>query len=200
MRIVGPYDGSPFIIYALCEPDTLDVRYVGMSRRGLVRPAAHLRRSSQVRAITAKNEWICSLARHGLEPVVRVLGEFESAECLCEAEREAIAWLREQGAKLTNIATGGVPTWALSLACHRRTAKATRDRLTPFEKAERAYLRRIGQQESLEAWIKSEIKKGSEVGQYLDRRRAKVAAALGMSVQQAIAAVTFEPAQYEEAA
>ena len=200
MKVVGPYSGSPFFIYALCEPDTLAVRYVGMSSRGLVRPAAHLHPSNTA-TVTAKNVWIRSLLRRGLEPVVQVLGEFDNEAVLGDAERGAIARLRQQGAQLTNVLDGGVPAWAVSLPWLKRTGRGG-DRLTPHEKAESAGRSRTRYRErvSPETWITSEIKKRTTVGQYLAQRRAAVAAALGMTVQQAVAAVTFEPVRRVEAA
>lgn len=90
---------SPFIVYALLDPRTYDVRYVGKS-------------SSMFKRARAKHSahcacWIKSLKAESLEPIVRVLSfEDDHDECLKD-EIRWIAFFRGIGADLTNIMDGG---------------------------------------------------------------------------------------------
>jgi hypothetical protein len=90
---------SPYIVYALIDPRTYDVRYIGKS-------------SSMFKRARAKHSahcwsWIKSLEKEGLVPVIKVLSfEDDHEECLKD-EIHWIAFFRKIGADLTNIMDGG---------------------------------------------------------------------------------------------
>jgi hypothetical protein len=107
MILHGVYEGSRYLLYALCEPRTLEVRYVGLSTTGLERPRSHWRSCSLRADQSKKAKWLRALKARGQEPVVLVLEEFASADGIGEAERRAIAWYKENGTRLTNATEGG---------------------------------------------------------------------------------------------
>lgn len=86
-------------IYALCDPETKEVRYIGKTTRMKIRSREHLRDKGNTR----KCRWIASLA---LPPIVSLLDivPFEGWE---EAEKRQIAMHRMAGCDLTNHTDGG---------------------------------------------------------------------------------------------
>ncbi len=97
--IAGP------VIYALCEPETGEVRYIGKAvdlQRRLWKHYTPIHLAPE----THKNRWLRQVLARGLKPGVLVLERVEGRPWQ-EAEREWIARYREAGAKLTNILDGG---------------------------------------------------------------------------------------------
>lgn len=95
-----------FIVYALIEPDTGCVRYVGLSTRGDERPRTH-RRPSAARARTRCGNWLRALRSRGLLPEWVVLQRCETEDALAEAERFWIAHYRTRGVDIVNHMDGG---------------------------------------------------------------------------------------------
>lgn len=96
-----------FLIYGLVDPRTLLVRYVGLSRTGMVRPYKHGMPSClKADGNTHKANWIRSLQSHGLKYEV-VLFQESSPEAICDDERWWIAFGRACGWPLTNVTDGG---------------------------------------------------------------------------------------------
>jgi len=93
-------------IYALCEPDTEHVRYVGKSNNPVLRLRRHIKNAKDGHQFHCPN-WIRSVLRLGLKPTLKVL-----EECTVEnwKERE-VFWIehfRNEGFDLTNCKEGGV--------------------------------------------------------------------------------------------
>lgn len=63
------------IIYALCEPNTETIRYIGKSSTGLKRIKDHLKMSEYTKN-THKSKWIYSLIKKGQTPTVIVIVAF----------------------------------------------------------------------------------------------------------------------------
>lgn len=89
-------------VYGLCEPETKDIRYVGVSTHLKSRYLEHLKD----RLDSHKSRWIRTLVSKGLKPRLIIL------QCVLNenrdlAERNWIKLLRESGAKLTNLTDGG---------------------------------------------------------------------------------------------
>lgn len=57
---------APFIVYALIDPESYDVRYIGKS-------CSMFRRARAMHTARC-GSWMKSLKARGLEPIVRVLG------------------------------------------------------------------------------------------------------------------------------
>lgn len=96
-----PKEGVVFI-YALCDPDTNDIRYIGKS----INPKSRFYGHVQERQNTHKGNWIESLIRKEKVPVMKILEEatFDNWE---DRERYYIKYYRELGCRLTNLASGG---------------------------------------------------------------------------------------------
>jgi hypothetical protein len=94
-----------FLIYALLDPITKEVRYIGQTTDIKTRLASHFR-LSQLKDITRKNGWIKSLLKKGLLPDYQIICECSSKEELNEKEIYYISLFRESG-KLTNHSDGG---------------------------------------------------------------------------------------------
>lgn len=92
----------PHIVYALIDPESYDVRYVGKSSSMFKRPrephSAHCA------------SWIKSLEKRNLKPAIRVLGFYDDHE---ECRADEIYWIakfRQIGFDLTNIMDDGEGT------------------------------------------------------------------------------------------
>jgi hypothetical protein len=89
------------VIYALCDPDTREIRYVGRTvHRARTRLNGHLLAAAAGAQLTVSH-WLRSLP---CEPLVRVLEDEVPEPELPGVERRWIAQLLEQGARLTNVA------------------------------------------------------------------------------------------------
>lgn len=96
-------------IYALCEPHSRMVRYIGKADRPAYRFKQHLRQS--VRAKTHLGNWLRSLLSLGEKPALVVLREVPDAHREI-AEERYIRIARSLGMKLVNGTDGGD-------GCHR---------------------------------------------------------------------------------
>lgn len=91
-------------IYALCDPDTEIVRYVGKSNHPKDRYFRHLKDKQK----TYKVNWINKLKSIGKLPVLKILEKINKNQWE-EAEKKWIAYYRQiAGHKLTNIDEGGI--------------------------------------------------------------------------------------------
>jgi hypothetical protein len=91
-------------IYALLDPRTLEVRYIGKSIRPHHRHRGHIA-EARMGVNRRRCRWILSLLRQGLEPLLSIMDERDddgSAQ-----ERLYIALLRQAGFNLTNLTDGG---------------------------------------------------------------------------------------------
>lgn len=125
---------SRYLIYGLFDPRTSELRYVGKSCSGMVRPGQHFTPTGLRReAKTHKTNWIKTVLADGLVPEIEVLEVCESAVELVEAERFFIEYFRSLGCRLTNMTVGGDgggPKWS-----DARRLKATGRKLTPEHRA-----------------------------------------------------------------
>ncbi len=90
-------------IYALKDPTTNEIRYVGKTNNPTNRYAGHL---SDKNNRLHKTRWINTLKENGLLPVIEIL-ECASRDNWKERERYWIKKCRSEGANLTNISIGG---------------------------------------------------------------------------------------------
>ncbi len=99
---------SRFLVYALTDPMSGCVRYIGKSTSGLTRPKEHgsssnLRKKSHLRVVC----WVKALVAAGLSYGVEIVEEVDSAELLNDLECFHIASIRAAGAFLLNDTDGG---------------------------------------------------------------------------------------------
>lgn len=97
------YNRSPVQIYALTDPDTDEVRYVGKARDAKHRLASHYRDARHRK--TKVYAWINSLASQSKTVGLRILEEVAESDWE-QRERHWIAYYRTFG-QLTNLADGG---------------------------------------------------------------------------------------------
>jgi len=92
-------------IYALCDPWTEEVRYIGKTKDITKRMYCHFDKRQLV-AKTKKNEWLKSLIEKQQKPVIKIL----AAVWYCQWERHEqryIAAFRSLGSRITNETDGG---------------------------------------------------------------------------------------------
>lgn len=95
---------KPSCIYALVDPETDEVRYIGKTNQLLsARLGAHLLE----RANCHRCHWIAQLAARELKPRIEVLETIEGLMPWQPSEIFWIAWAQRNGARLTNNTSGG---------------------------------------------------------------------------------------------
>lgn len=124
-------DRQPAEIYALSDPITGQLRYIGKANDSAERLKSHLRDAN--RRDTPVYRWIRKLTNKGLAPAVKVL---EVTHDWQESERRLIALSRARGDKLLNVADGGDEP-ACSTAVRSSNAVALNQRLAADPLAKR---------------------------------------------------------------
>ncbi len=97
---------ADFVIYGLCDPVDLELRYIGKAEDPVRRYYLHLC-DSQLRRKSHRNNWIKSLLRNGAKPALVTLDRGVSHEEWQERERFWIRFARGAGCALTNATEGG---------------------------------------------------------------------------------------------
>jgi hypothetical protein len=92
-------------IYALIDPDTNEIRYVGRTKDLSKRYSRHLIESQLPQSKTHKHNWIRKILKNGKKPLIRVLEKVPYEHCI-ETEQKWIASLKS-GGLLTNSSDGG---------------------------------------------------------------------------------------------
>jgi len=95
-----------FIVYALMDPETGEIRYIGKSTRGLKRIFEHFRPSHLI-ARNHRTNWIKSVISRGVKPEFTILEVAENPESVVILEILAIAHYRSMGFNLVNATDGG---------------------------------------------------------------------------------------------
>lgn len=109
-------------IYALLDPFTDEIRYIGQAINVNERLAEHLN-LDRPDTNSAKRKWVRGLMREGRRPHVRVLWTGPAAEADAK-EAEFIEGYRASGADLLNLAPGGRSNRSVS-----KLGNASQDRL-----------------------------------------------------------------------
>jgi NUMOD3 motif len=164
------------LIYTLSDPTTHEVRYVGLSTRGMVRPRAHLSPSVLTRE-THKNHWLRALVAKGKRPIIAVVAAWDSIafEELCGAERYWIRYFRDNGSPLTNATDGGEGTVNPPPDIRAKNGSARRGVRLSLELRARMSASRRGRPLSEEH--RRRIGEGNMGHQTSDATRAKIGAA-----------------------
>lgn len=119
-------------IYALCEPGTRTVRYIGQTKSLKRRLTQHLKQSSKEK--TRLGYWLRSLSGLPILVVLHVVAENESWQ---EEERRYISCARAIGMTLVNLTDGGEGTPGPKSREHRAALSAARKGV-PWSPAHRA--------------------------------------------------------------
>lgn len=93
-------------IYALRDPRTLELRYIGKAHDPERRLQQHLQPGQLDRYRSKKNSWLKGLLAAGHQPLLEIVDEVEPEQA-DEAEICWIAWHLSQGAHLVNGTAGG---------------------------------------------------------------------------------------------
>jgi hypothetical protein len=133
-------------IYALVDPRTGDVRYIGMTVRSLkARLRDHLR---DLRRDDHRTRWIRSLCVAGIRPEIIEL-EIVSVEDRCPAEQRWISSYRSRGARLVNATRGGAGTLGYRRTEEDKRRIGDRSRLLFQDPARRAAVSKVHRGKSL---------------------------------------------------
>lgn len=95
------------LVYALVDPDSDAVRYIGLSSTGIKRPMQHALPSNIAKDATAKAEWVLSLMRRGKSYRIAILTWGVKPSRLADTEDACIRFYRSRGARLLNKRGGG---------------------------------------------------------------------------------------------
>lgn len=98
-------NGETTFIYVLKCPKTDVVRYVGKANKPKERYSAHMFSGNRTQS-SYKRNWIDSLKREGLKPVLEVIKEVPIKEWK-RWEKYYVSYYRDKGCRLTNITDGG---------------------------------------------------------------------------------------------
>ena len=90
-------------IYALIDPETQEIRYIGKS----VHPEARLQSHCNEKSNCHRSHWLQSLKQKGLKPSMMIIQEIIGDWPWQEAERYWIAYAKHYGNRLTNNTSGG---------------------------------------------------------------------------------------------
>ena len=99
---------NKYIIYALQDPITFELRYIGKSGSGLSRPKAHTLPSYLSKDDTHKGRWIKQLINNGFKPIIKVIQNLNNHSELVQAEIYWIQYFKDLGCPLTNSTKGGI--------------------------------------------------------------------------------------------
>jgi hypothetical protein len=94
-------------LYCLRHPETLEIRYVGVTKNILERRLKQHMKKSELAPNTPKTAWIKSLLEIGLKPVIELIESCGTQEEVFKAEIESIKRHRILGYRLTNSCSGG---------------------------------------------------------------------------------------------
>lgn len=118
----GKLNPETTFIYALVDPNTQQIRYIGKSDNPRRRMQDHMDDKRK----THRASWLKSLRDKGQKPILMIIEEVPF-DIWQERERYWIAFYREQGLDLTNMADGGEGGY-LGKEIHERGAAKRRGR------------------------------------------------------------------------
>ncbi len=98
--------GEKSHVYALMDPRSGELRYIGKTCQGVAARVAGHMRSARNGSPYHSACWLRQLIKTGMKPDVMILAHAPHADA-ANLERQYIALLRAAGAKLTNMADGG---------------------------------------------------------------------------------------------
>lgn len=110
-------------IYALCDPTTKAIRYIGKSKNPQSRLYYHLQDVTDKKVHSHKKYWLRSVLDAGEKPLLKIL-EVTDSESWANCERKWIAWAKEQGCNLTNGTDGGDGGHSFTLEARAKISKA----------------------------------------------------------------------------
>lgn len=147
-------------IYALIDPFTFKVRYIGKS----IRPKERLMNQLNENSKTYRTHWIKYLKSRGKRPIQVILQELKDEENWQEAERKWIRIARKHGWNLVNCTDGGDGVINLSGESKERLLKTWKGRKHKPESIEKMRIRSSQQVRSESSKVKLSLKmKGRKI-------------------------------------
>lgn len=140
----GWLQAKPVYIYALLDPRTEEVRYIGKSERPVERLGNHMNERSNCH----RSHWLQSLKRDGLKPHMVILERIQGDWPWQEAERFWINRGRALGWPLTNNTEGGDGVNGLPAETRARMAAVWRGRKHKPESIDKMRLANKGKRHS----------------------------------------------------
>jgi len=144
---------SGVYIYALCDPESNEIRYVGKAVDLRKRLALHVCE----RTGTHKCKWVAKLAKRGLRPEIKELEFIPDAGDTGWQEKE-IAWinrLRDFGCNLCNLLTGGIAGMSHSQETKNKISKSLKGKKfteAHKEKIRQATIGRVPSESTIEKY------------------------------------------------
>lgn len=115
---------KPYVIYALTDPRSGRLCYVGATSDARRRLRAHVLSARMNDGVaTPVRQWIRELVEVGLRPILREIEEVPFEE-RAAAEAAWIVWLRNQGIDLLNVRGGGAGMAPRSVSARRNLREA----------------------------------------------------------------------------
>jgi len=160
-------------IYALKEPNTDEIRYIGKTKNINQRLNEQLSEARRSPKHTHRNIWLRSLLRQNLKPSVEIVDEVPEAEWQAW-EAAYIQFYLEQGCRLVNSTPGGEGTSLLgnknpffgkthTAEARNKIAIASRNRAVSDQTRAKMSMATLGKKRSLETRKKlSESKRGTK--------------------------------------
>lgn len=123
------------LVYALIDPESKLIRYIGKSSSGLARPKQHMRPYYYDKAFRV-SRWVKSLVNRNLSPTIHVLELVSDRDRLIPAEVWWIAYGRCLGWPLTNLTDGGEGNYGWNPSEETRTRMSIANKKRPPWSAE----------------------------------------------------------------
>lgn len=136
-------------VYGLCDPDTNQLRYVGITIQGFDRIREHFYKSEKKSKVTKflspSQKWINKLKSEKKIFNVIYLEYFDNPANLDDAERFYIQYFKFIGANLLNVELGGKKENGLTLEERLRISQKTKEAMARPEVRQRLIDSHIGQ-------------------------------------------------------
>lgn len=170
-------------IYALSDPRTHEVRYVGQTRLTVERRAARHVDVSRLGGDAYLARWLRQLDRAGYRPLVALVQAVDDVHA-DDAETYWISYFRASGCPLTNVSSGGSGRRAAhSEETRRKIGDGNRGKVRTAEARARLAELRRGNQNARGAVRTPEqrahlsrVKTGTKLGPLSDEAKAKISA------------------------
>jgi hypothetical protein len=128
---------TPHCVYALIDPRTEAIRYIGLSIDPIDRLRRHIQRARRG-APSHKDNWIRQLLSLGIKPKVKVLETLCTREEACNREQYLISQATARGWNLTNSTLGGEVSWTCIPEVGRKISERNRGRPSPLKGIKRS--------------------------------------------------------------
>jgi group I intron endonuclease len=115
-----------YTIYKLIDPETNEVRYIGLTFNNLKQ---RLKSHCSEKSKSHKSNWVQSLRKRGLKPIIESIEDnISSYDDVCEREIYYIEKYKSEGHRLTNMASGGNKNKKMSDETRKKMSESAKNR------------------------------------------------------------------------